>query len=215
MKRYKEERRRNTVLSKVDCKPTYDLSILECNARHYDHHQDCDRDLAWVECKDDKSVVNVSAHLINPTTTSSSHTVMISWVQNTSSQSYNELTSFEVKCKSEQDTVKVVVSTERNTTQLTGLLPSSHYNCCVSPVYRYIIVTNGTCVLIETPGHIVTTRSPNMLSSNDSSSVNVVGGVLGFIIILLLVLLIISAVALVCLLRPRLKDSAIHGRYMS
>ena len=40
-----------------------------------------------------------------------------------------------------------------------------------------------------------------------SSSTIVVGGVLGFIIVLLLVLLIISVVALVCVLRPRLKNS--------
>ena len=163
-------------------------------------------------CQDDRRVKNVSAELtIDISSTCNVHTVSVTWVENTSAVVPR---SFQVKCQNDFNTIQVLVSNQTTTAQVTGLLPSSSYNCCVAGVYR-VYVARAFCTRnFETPGSVVTTESPvtQMIINSDSSSVKVVGGVLGFIIILLLILLIISAVALVCLLRPRLKDSAIYGR---
>ena len=160
-------------------------------------------------CRDDRRVKNVSAELsITTTSEAIMHVISVTWSQNASAA---VPTSFRVSCENDFNSIQFLVSNQTTTATaqlVAGLLHSSSYSCCVAGVYRDVYTANEICTrTLETSGHV------NSISG-DSNSTTVVGGVLGFIIIILLVLLIISTVALVCLLRPRLKNSAIYGRYV-
>ena len=128
-----------------------------------------------------------------------------------------EPASFEVDCHNERHSITISVGNKTLTTQLRGLLPSSSYSCCVSAVYQEY-TSKAICTHITTLGNAERSVASNSSDSGSaeskdlvSNSVNVVGGVLGFIIVVLLILLVISGIALVFLLQPELKRRMTHG----
>ena len=185
-------------LDDVRCDPKTDMTLVECDASQYNNH-DSDQSCRHVQvhCRSQR-VTNVSATVSNtPDSTKSFQIVTVSWIQNTT---VNEPNSFEVECYTDRHSITMSVSNKSSSTKLGGLLSSSSYNCCVSAVPDDY-TAKEICTVVKTSSVL-----PN---TNASSSVNTVGGVLGFIIAVLLILLVLLAIALVCLLRPDLKKKVL------
>ncbi len=192
-----------------------ELKLLNCT-RNTPSNCGHNKDVS-VRCilRDDQRIKNmtVSANVIDMNTPSTVHTALISWaLYNTT---MDEPISFDVECSDERHSITMSVRGQNFSTHLTGLLPLTSYNCCVSAVYE-LYRADGICDdEIETPelftrGAATTTVA--MLRASDSdhdSDVKIVGGVLGFIVMILLVLLI---TALVLLLLPRWKINAMPAR---
>lgn len=170
------------------------MSLLECPHRpiqlvrsHCNHTRD-----AGVQCRDDQGEVkNVKAMTINP-----GPAVMISWEPGNSTSAGVPI-MFKIECNSESHSIAISVSNQSSIVSLGGLLPSASYNCCVSAVYELY-----TARRICTHAGIETTTITEEMASN---SMNVIGGVLGFIIAVLLVLLALSGILLIFQLRPQWK----------
>ena len=175
------------------------------------HNCDHSEDVS-VRCilREDQRVKNITLSVEIISVPSTVHTALISWVlYNTT---VDEPTSFDVKCSNEHHSITMSVSGQSLTTQLTGLLPVTSYNCCVSAVYE-LYRADGICDKIETP-ELFSSATVNQISSTASghdSETNIVGGVLGFTVVILLVLLIIAGIALAYLILPRSKRNAISG----
>ena len=109
----------------------------------------------------------------------------------------DEVTQFEVECVSLRQLSHLLVDNETFYAHISGLLLSTPYNCCVSA--NFDDHKTQSCTSITT----------DMLSTQNDSSANTVGGVLGFIIIILLLLLTVAIVALLypCVIRPKAKKS--------
>ena len=174
------------------------MSLLECPHRPISaiittsciHSKD-----VGVLCKDDQGEVkNVKATFINPGPVHS--TVMISWEPGNYTSAGVPI-MFEIECNSETHSIAISVSSQSSTVSLGGLLPSASYNCCVSAVFELY-----TARRICTHAGIETTTITEEMASN---SMNVIGGVLGFIIAVLLVLLALSGTLLIFQLRPQWK----------
>ena len=191
--RHFSEQGNTTVLRNIRCSPFDEHAeslLCDCIVDTNTYDQCNGGYIAYVVCRDDSRVKNVSAELITTVNASNVHMVSVTWVQNVSAA---EPTSFEVKCRNDFNTITVIVNNKTNSTEQIGpVLPVSLYHCCVSGVYRDVYVARERCIQIETP-ELVMAINNDVLTSN---SINVVGGVLGFIIVLLLVLLIISVVGL-------------------
>ena len=191
---------RPTWLKYIRCDPERDMTLLECGAS-YDGNSAGDRCRhARVSCRNDRRVTNVTATVSN-TPDSTSHAVAISWVQNDTT--VNKPTLFEVGCYNDCHSIAMSVSNQSSSTKVEGLLSSSSYNCCVSVVHDDY-TAKEICAVVKT--------SSVLPKTNTSSSVNTVGGVLGFIVAVLLILLVLLAIALVCLLRPDLKKKVLPER---
>ena len=192
------------MLDNVDCLGS-ETALLSCSHRgllvnNCDHSKDVS-----VRCvlREDQRVKNItlSVHIINVPSTV--HTALISWVLHKTTM--DEPNSFYVTCfdESEQHIVAMSVSGQNFTTYLTGLLPLTSYNCCVSAVYK-LYVADEICTEIETPKLFIRSTTTEILRSSTNSRASesnntIVGGVLGFIIVILLILLTISGVVLVYL----------------
>lgn len=174
------------------------MALLECRHRLppiemcLNHMRD-----AGVQCRDDHGEVkNVRAtNIINPT-----HMIMVSWELGNSTRA-GVPTVFEIECFStrhEKHSIAISVDNRSSTINLGGLLPSTSYNCCVSAVYE-LYTARRICTEIESTSTIATTIT------EERHSMNVVGGVLGFIIAVLLVLLILTGILLILQLRPQWK----------
>ena len=177
------------------------MSLLACPHRRLFNPNDCNHDEdAGVRCNVNERLKNVSANAI--TSLSTAVTVSLSWeLYNTT---LDEPRWFEVECLNEKHRVTQLdfVDNKTNSTDLFGLLPSSHYNCCVSAVYGlYATSWRTICTPIEIPETV--TNSP----MEQSSASNTVGGVLGFVVSVLLILLSLSVAAVVYLLWSRRKSN--------
>jgi hypothetical protein len=165
--------------------------------------------------KEDQRVKNItlSVEIINDYSPSTVHTALISWaLYNTTKDEPN---SFDVECSNERHRITMSVSGQVFTTNLTGLLPLTSYNCCVSAVYE-LYRADGICDNeIKTPELFINatqgaaTTVAMLRASDHDSDVKIVGGVLGFIVMILLFLL---TTALVLLLLPRWKINAMPAR---
>jgi hypothetical protein len=194
-------------LDDVVCSGT-ESTLLNCDHNElFDHNCDHSEDVS-VRCilKEDQRVKNItlSVEIINYYSPSAVHTALISWVlYNTTT---DEPTSFDVECSNERHSITMSVSGQNFTTRLTGLLPLTSYNCCVSVVYE-LYRADGICDdEIETTELFI---GAMLRASDHDSDVKIVGGVLGLIIVILLILLI---TALVLLLLPRWKRNTIPVR---
>ena len=200
------------LLYQVRCIVEWYYEIIHCPAFYYPWNCDHGED-AGVKCNNETLIHSVNASMVNSLNTMNLST-FITWER--SSRTNEDVTSYKVECYSEDHSAAVTVNKETQNVTLAGLLPSTSYSCCVSAIYHHIYTAKGTCAVVSTSDSGVATTEFEALDSSiiASPSTSVVGGVLGFIILLLLVLLIISVVALVCVLRPRLKNSALGGRYI-
>lgn len=122
----------------------------------------------------------------------------------------DELGNFVIQCSSVNHVAHLLVNNHTFHAQLSGLLPHTEYNCCVSALFDGY--KTQSCVSVVTDVTASSGRSASVTTSADT-----VGGVLGFIIIVLLVLLILAIVALVypCLIRPRIQHHRTLSRYIS
>jgi hypothetical protein len=178
--------------------------LFECS--HDTPYSNCGHNrISGVQCilREDQRVKNmiVSVDIIDINTPSIVHTALISWVlYNTTT---DEPISFDVECSNERHSIIMSVRGQDFTTHLTGLLPLTSYNCCVSAVNE-LYRADGICDdEIETP---------ELFASDHDSDTKIIGGVLGFIVMILLVLLVISGAALVFLILPRWKRNAVLAR---
>ena len=161
---------------------------------------------AKVRCSDRQRVGNVTAQILNASSTGTVYAVIVSWEQNLT---VDQPASFEVVCRNEKHSIKTTVSNDKSDTQLGGLRPSL-YNCCVSAVYQ-LYEAKEICTGINASSESIF----NNQGSNCPNSVNVVVEVLGFIIAVLVILLtLILGIAFLCLLRLTLRKRSIHGRYV-
>jgi hypothetical protein len=202
------------VLDRVRCTGD-ELRLLNCRRNGlFEFTDNCDHDEdISVRCilRYDQRMKNmtVNVDIINIYTPSTVHTGLISWVlYNTTTDEPN---SFDVECFNERHSITMSVSGQVFTTNLTGLLPLTSYNCCVTAVYE-LYRADGVCDNeTETPELFISDTT--MLRASEIKNV-IVGGVLGFIVLILLVLLIISGAALVLLLLPRCtrKRNAVSAR---
>ena len=176
------------VLDDVQCDGS-EATLLECD--HRDRYYNCfNSEDAGVKCNRDEAIKNVIARLSTPCV--STYTTLITWMSQITTQYQPSL--YNIECFNRQHHIKMLVNNTTFSVELSGLLPSTSYNCCVSAVY-------GSYTARAVCTEIATTM---MLPSGKSSVADTIGGVLGFIIIILLILLAVSGVALVYLLRPRL-----------
>ena len=243
------------VLDDVRCSSN-ETSLLVCPHRRLfmnncNHNED-----AGVNCTGYERLKSVNVNII-PSYMSLTSMVSISWeLHNTT---LDEPRWFEVECLNERHRVTQpdFVDNKTNFTDLFGLLPSSHYNCCVSAVYGlYATSRRKKCTPIEIPKTMMSTSpaplsestTPSTLNLNNtihtisvpssstsnststhtevpeeleetkmipiasvSTSVNTVGGVLGFVVCVLLILLAILVAAVVYLLRTRHKNRTETG----
>ena len=68
----------NIVLDEVRCNPTRDMTLLECDAQYTSIW--CYYQLAFIRCRDEQRVKNVTAAVVNPSTSMNTvHTVLITW----------------------------------------------------------------------------------------------------------------------------------------
>lgn len=132
---------------------------------------------------------------------------------------------YELECLSEDHMHHVEISGSTQTLT-TLLIPASTYNCCASASYENYTI-KGNCSEVK-PSHLMNTTKPpvspvkstnqivfvgpNVVPQTSDSTANTVGGVLGFIIVVLLIFLTISGIALVCLLRPDLRNRMLSAR---
>ena len=183
-------------LDNVQCNPTRNMELLECDARGTSFDSCHDHD-AGVKCRDEQRVENVDACIVNilVPSTSKAYTVLVTWEQKLTVE---EPTSLKVECSNEQHRIMITVSNKTLNTQLGGLLSSS-YNCCVSAVYP-LYEAKEIC-----------TSTSKCEESRGSNSATIVGGALGFIIVVLLSLLSLSVV---CLVRQHVRKGMISERYL-
>ena len=240
-------------LDELGC-TSIEMSLLACPHRRLFNPNNCNhKQDAGVRCNGSERLKNISANAI--TSSSTAVTVSLSWkLYNTT---LDEPRWFEVECLNERHRVTRPDFVDNNTysTDLFGLLPSSHYNCCVSAVYGlYATSWRTICTPIEIPKTVMSTSpapssesttpstlnlnntvhtslAPSSSTSNSTSthtevpeeleetkmipialtSVNTVGGVLGFVVCVLLILLAILVAAVVYLLRTRHKNGIETG----
>ena len=189
-------------LDNVACTSS-EMSLLACRHNKLFMHNCNHREDAGVRCNNDSErIKNITANAI-ATSSASAVTVSLSWeLQNTT---LDEPLRFEVECLNERHRVTRpdFVNNKTNSTDLFGLLPSSHYNCCVSAVYGlYATSWRTICTPIEIPETVTN------IPIEQSSASNTVGGVLGFVVsVLLLILLTFSVAAVVYLLWSRWKSN--------
>ena len=173
-------------LENVQCDPTRNRTLLECNARG-PYHGSCNHE-AGVRCRNER-VRNVTADIFNIFTSSNStvYTVLVTWKQNLIS---DKPTSFKVECHNKQYSVKVTVGSEKLKTKLA--LFSSSYNCCVSAVLQlYESKEICTGIMSTTTFNASTCNNPN-----STNLANIVGGVLGFTTTVLIILLALTLLRL-------------------
>jgi hypothetical protein len=117
-----------------------------------------------------------------------------------------DLDKFMIECSSVNHVASLIVSNQTFDAQLTGLLPRTNYNCCVSALFDGYRTQSCASNIIAKSG----------LSVSVTCNADTVGGVLGFIIIILILLLILAIVALVypCLIRPRIQNHRTLSRYL-
>ena len=128
------------------------------------------------------------------------HNVLITW------ELTNEPQSFEVECFNEKHRITTLINNGSfRSINLEGLHPSTSYTCCVLAIYEFY-EAKRICNITETPDLF---SSGSNLSS---TSVNVIGGILGFIIAILVVVLAVCGVTLVYLLQPRFLKSVVPIR---
>jgi hypothetical protein len=192
------------VLDEVQCDGSEATLLLECNHRELFMHDCRHNEDAGVKCNRDEDnniiIKNINASIIRLNTPCvSTYTAMITWTPQDTTHEY-QLSSHQIECFSRQHHIKMLVSNVTFNVELSGLLPSTPYNCCVSAVYGSY-TARGVCTPIQTPTN-QPSGSPIVKSSAGNAAI--IGGVLGFIIVVLLVLLAVLGAALVYLLRPRL-----------
>ncbi len=206
-------------------------TLLECQRNVLFQHNCFHREDAGVKCAGNSSlfsnsVMNVS---INNVTIISTHginlyAVFITWKwQNNSMMIQNQSNLFQIECFSSRFMHRVGMSVNTTTfsVELSGLLSSTSYNCCVSVVYgsqtARAVCTEIVTVQLTPVSEGISTIKPSSGKStiqpstcqtqgssfSASSSADTIGGVLGFIIVILLILLAVSGAALVYLLRPK------------
>ena len=183
-------------LDELGC-TSIEMSLLACPHRRLFNPNNCDHDEdAGVRCNVNERLKNISANAI--TSLSTAVTVSLSWeLYNTT---LDEPRWFEVECLNEKHRVTQpdFVDNKTNSTDLFGLLASSHYNCCVSAVYGlYATSWRKVCIPIEILDTV----------TEQSTATNTVGGVLGFMVSVLLILLGLSVAAVVYLLWFRRKSN--------
>ena len=107
----------------------------------------CQSESAIVRCSDRQRVGNVTAQILNVSSTGTVYAVIVSWEQ---TLTVNQPISFEVVCHNEKHSIKfnTTVSNDTSDTQLGGLRPSPN-NCCVSAVYQ-LYDTKEICTGINT-----------------------------------------------------------------
>ena len=104
-----------------------------------------------------KNVIS-SAALINNITVNyhDDTTVRLSW---DSEQNYNIINKFEINCfYQDQDTKHIAQSTvsEGNfSVELSGLIPSKSYDCCVSAVLERYMYISSDCTVVTTSEAVV------------------------------------------------------------
>ncbi len=195
-----------------------EMTLLGCRRNPLFVH-DCNHgEDAGVRCAGEFSlfsncygIMNVS---INNITIISTHgidlyTIFITWKrQNNSVIIQNQPNSFQIECFSDQHHLGMSVNSATYSVELVGLLPSTSYNCCVSAVYGSY-TARAVCtemVTIQPPTGQPSETPVDNSRVLSSSSVDTIGGVLGFIIAILLILLVLSGAALVYLLRLKHKE---------
>ena len=191
------------VLDDVNCDSSGDMTtLLECGHRQLFTHNCNHEEDAGVRCRDDRRLKNVSATVTNTD-------VRISW--ELKDNVHDRPSFFEVECSNERHSTTTLENNQTFTTQLGGLLPSTPYNCCVSAVYVSLYAAT-TVTKACTPIEILSLPANDLKTSN-STNVNVIGGILGFIIITLLILLALSVTVLIYLImRPRLNKGKTPSR---
>ena len=149
---------------------------------------------AGVRCK---IIKNINFSTVN-------NTVMVTWKYNSTS---HQPSSFDVRCNGQQhynNIISVSNGTSRVSDIVGDLLPNTFYDCCVSAKYTRpggsIITTEIRCASIRSEDLLTPT---NISDTNMTTTITVVGAVLGCIIVILLVLLAVCGGALFHLLRSR------------
>ena len=156
-------------LDNVACTSS-EMSLLACRHNKLFMHNCNHQKDAGVRCNNDSErIKNITASAI-ATSSASAVTVFLSWeLQNTT---LDEPLRFEVECLNERHRVSLpdYVGNKTNSTDLFGLLRSSHYNCCVSAVYGlYATSRRKKCIPIEIPQTMMST-SPALLSESTTPS---------------------------------------------
>ena len=191
------------------------MQLLQCPQHQPSHGGSCGTQGVGVRCEQ-KIVKGVSAANVTTSNCSTLHTVLINVTLVN-----NNVNSFQVGCYNQQHGVYltnfVSNKTSSFTTLLRGLFPSSLYTCCISDTLRYCqqFIARGTYINIKTPELLSKTESSDLFTSSLSStsnrypvderisesktmtSVNLVGGILGFIVAVLLILFLLSVFVLV------------------
>ena len=195
------------VLGNVQCNPTRNRELLECCPDYTNCFNTgfCQYD-ALVRCSDRQRVGNVTAHILNASSTGTIYAVLVTWEQNLT---VDQPISFEVVCRNEKHSIKITVSNETSNIQLGGLLPSPR-NCCVSAVYQ-LYEAKEICTGVKITSSVIS-KTRTSAQSRSSNSVTIVGSVLGLIIIILLVL---QTLLMVWLLRPHLRKGITPERYLN
>ena len=190
-------------LDELGC-ASIEMSLLACPHRRLFRHNCNHSDDAGVNCTGDERLKSVNVNIIPSYMSLTSTLTMVSISWELHNITLDEPRWFEVECLNERHRVTQpdFVDNKTNSTDLFGLLPSSHYNCCVSAVYGlYATSRRMKCTPIEIPKTV--TNSP----MEQSSASNTVGGVLGFVVSILLILLSLSVAAVVYLLWSRRKSN--------
>ena len=155
------------VLGNVQCNLTRNWELLECCSDYTNCFNTgfCQKD-ALVRCSDRQRVGNVTAHILNASSTGTIYAVLVTWEQNLT---VDQPISFEVVCRNEKHSIKITVSNETSNIQLGGLLPSPR-NCCVSAVYQ-LYEAKEICTGINTSSASTCTCNDQELNCTNSASV--------------------------------------------
>ena len=177
-------------------------------------NSDCGGGGAGVRCREEQlRVKNISAATISiPEYYDTMNTVLISW--ELYSNASHKPSSFTIVCFNQQHRNISELSISYNNGTLTQisvgvLLPSTSYNCCVSPIYYYgeytaerkCSLTNSE--ILQADSFIIPTSTELEKFVDISSHSNIIGGVLGSIMIILLLLLTACGGALLYMLRSK------------
>ena len=221
------------MMSRVNCAPETDDTLLECRHNTYSNAY-CHR-RAGVRCNVSQRIMSVRAARLDTAVATATSSVEITWQQNTT---VAEANIFEVKCYNDvvRHSIEITVSSDTTTTDLGGLLHSSRYTCCVSAVYDFYtarsvcteveIPTNnnpqpitrehstegsdrmcitGTAFLVEnSTDNVLISGADSMSSSHTGSNSTSTTIIVGGVLgFIIILLLVLLAVSVVCLLRQK------------